>query len=181
MPPPGRARGGSSIRLKMGARSKRFRNSRSVNWRNELSAHKKARKRRVPGGHRTPVASGGDWLVSRAKRFRQARTRGRALRLLFAGSILVSGWLRTDVSSRMAGGTIRLLTKRVNTESLLFRFFCRRRRFGPPSRKVSAITADWRPNRGRVRAVNEAANRRGRAKIIPRRARTPAGAAERKT
>jgi len=27
-----------------------------------FSAHKKARKRRVPGGQRTPVASGGDWL-----------------------------------------------------------------------------------------------------------------------
>jgi len=31
------------------------------------SAHEKARKRRVPGGHRTPVASGGDWLKCRAK------------------------------------------------------------------------------------------------------------------
>ena len=41
----------------------------------------------------------------------------------------------------MAGGTIRLLPKRVNTESLLFTFFWRRRLLGPAGRKVSAKTA----------------------------------------
>jgi hypothetical protein len=45
-----------------------------------FSAHKKARKRRVPGGQRTPVASGGDWLkLSREKRALRNNTGRRAM------------------------------------------------------------------------------------------------------
>jgi hypothetical protein len=42
----------------------------------------------------------------------------------------------------LAGGTIRLLPKRVNTESLLFIFFCQTYGFAPRALKVPAKTAD---------------------------------------
>jgi hypothetical protein len=70
--------------------------------------NKKARKRRVPGGQRTPVASGGDWLkLSREKRALRNNSDRRVMSSSFVFFSLtdcaVSGCLRSRFDSLNCG------------------------------------------------------------------------------
>jgi hypothetical protein len=121
-----------------------------------LARNKKARKRRVPGGHRTPVASGGDWLKKPREKILERTVTVRGISFLTA-MFLWSGCRRIDLKQSIGGRDDKAFAKTrqhgISPFHIFFaaEWFCTdpARCFGKNRRFEAALTVRKRSGRRR--------------------------------